>query len=225
MFFLLPKIRRFFLYGIKSAFLVLGLSLVICIKAYGEQHDDGHIITVHYPSQHISKEYDLIGMSITVQNGSADEIKVDVNELEALALVPDRKFICFTINLEPGENEIVISAYKLGEKVGSVTRNVFRRSDLSAKLRKVPSRFRRDNFHMKENAECAECHALTHTEYDRKPVSPATFSNNKYDIKTIVSTTSTCYSCHKPISSYTYVHGPASVWSCLSCHDPDAEPV
>ncbi len=223
MYFTLPEMRCSFSTRVEITLIVFFLSLLLCINAYGSQND-GSMITVHYPAQNVVKEYDLIGISISVKDGSADEIKVDVNELEELVTVPERKFICFTVKLEPGENTIKISAYKLGKKTGSVIRNVFRRSDLNAKLRKIPSRFKRDYFHMEDNAECVECHVLTHSDYDRKPVSPTTFSNKKYDIETIVSTTSTCYSCHKPISSFPYVHGPVSVWSCLSCHDSDTSP-
>ncbi len=223
MYFTLPKIRSSFSRRVEILLIVFCLSVLICINAYGSQNG-GSMITVHYPMQNTAKEYGLLGTSISVQDGSADEIKVDVNGLEELTIVPERKFICFTVKLEPGENTIEISAYKLGKKIGSVTKNVFRRSDLSAKLRKIPSSFKRDYFHMKDNAECAECHALTHSEYDMKPVSRANFSSENYDIETIVSTTSTCYSCHKPIASLPFVHGPASVWSCLSCHDPDTSP-
>ena len=35
---------------------------------------------------------------------------------------------------------------------------------------------------------------------------------------------STCYDCHRSMTAYPFVHAPLSIWSCLSCHNPNAEP-
>ena len=128
------------------------------------------------------------------------------------------------MDLEPGENIIEIEAMKDDKVIDIVSRRVFRRSELIAKYKDVPEEFKREYFHMKENSDCVRCHVLEPTAYDRTPVSPATFNIEKYDIKKIISVTSTCYSCHKAIAASPYVHGPASVWSCLSCHDDTSSP-
>ncbi len=63
---------------------------------------------------------------------------------------------------------------------------------------------------MGDTSECSECHELKATEADMIPVNPATFLTEKGKAK---SDSSTCYSCHNNITTYPYVHGPASVWS------------
>jgi predicted CXXCH cytochrome family protein len=37
-------------------------------------------------------------------------------------------------------------------------------------------------------------------------------------------TESTCYDCHRAMTAYPFVHGPVTIWSCLSCHNPRATP-
>lgn len=197
-------------------------SLLLSLTAFGAE-ESGHLITVHYPSVRTVNEYGLMAMSVSVPAGT-DQIRVYVSYKEEIIRVSDRQYICFTVELELGENIIEIEMMKDDKVIDTVSRTVFRRSELTAKYRDVPAEFKREYFHMKDHPECAGCHALEPTEYDRTPVSPATFDNKKYDIKKIISVTSTCYSCHKAISTSPYVHGPASVWSCLSCHDDTSSP-
>jgi predicted CXXCH cytochrome family protein len=209
---------------VKIVCLAIFFSLLFNVTAHGSQTGE-NIVTVHYPAESISREYDLMGMSVSVPEGSVDQIKVSVNEEEQVVIASENKFICFSVNLEPGINTIEIVALKEGSVVECITRSVFRRSDLSAVYKKVPAEYgEKDYFHMKDNPECAGCHVLNPTAFDEKPVSPATFDAGKYDMETIITSTSTCYSCHKSINSYPYVHGPSSVWSCLSCHDPESSP-
>jgi predicted CXXCH cytochrome family protein len=34
-----------------------------------------------------------------------------------------------------------------------------------------------------------------------------------------------CYQCHKSIPTGRYIHGPAAVWNCIGCHNPEMSPV
>jgi predicted CXXCH cytochrome family protein len=34
-----------------------------------------------------------------------------------------------------------------------------------------------------------------------------------------------CFSCHREVPTGKYIHGPAALWNCLVCHDPDQRPV
>ena len=34
-----------------------------------------------------------------------------------------------------------------------------------------------------------------------------------------------CRACHRDVIKAKYVHGPAALWYCLTCHDPEASPV
>ncbi len=224
MFFSLSEKRCFLSKVVKSIYFALFFSLLFNLSAHSSQTGE-NIVTVHYPSDKIAREYDLMGMSVSAPEGSVDQIKVTVNEEEQLVIASENKFICFTVRLEPGINTIEVIAFKDGNTVECITRSVFRRSDLSAMYKKVPAEFRKkERFHLKNNSECRECHVLDPTAFDKKPLSPATFDRGKYDMETIITSTSTCYSCHKSMNSYPYVHGPVSVWSCLSCHDPESSP-
>jgi len=183
------------------------------------------IITVNYPPDKTVMEFDLLGISLAVPPGSADLIKVQVNQEERIRIVPDREFECFSTSLSLGNNMIQIVAIKEGKIVNDIFVNVFRRSDLESIYVKPPAGFKKDSFHAKDRKECAGCHTLEASETDKKPVSLSAFPDEKlrgtYDS---AAAASTCYSCHKSLISYPFVHGPAAIWSCLSCHDQGAEP-
>lgn len=184
----------------------------------------GESITLLYPPDNTIMEFGLIGISMHVPEGSAELIKAEVDDKEIVNIVPDEEYECFSVPLAPGMNRITITAIKGGTRVYDVTLNVFRRSDLVSKYMKGPAGFRKNFFHMKDREQCAKCHILEPKEFDRKPISPTSFTAEAFDTQTVLAATSTCYSCHYRIASYPYVHGPAAVWSCLSCHDDKSEP-
>jgi hypothetical protein len=102
---------------------------------------------------------------------------------------------------------------------------VFRRSNLVSKYKKPPAGFQKDYFHMKDRSQCATCHhVLEPTEADNKTINIETYAAEAAKIKAVVPSESTCYSCHRGITSYPFVHEPNFVWSCLTCHDAQAEP-
>lgn len=181
-------------------------------------------VTIQYPPDNAVMEFDLLNISMEIPADSADLIKTKVNDKERANIIPDSKYECFSVPLIPGINRIDISATKKGKPVFDAALNVFRRSDLAAEYMKIPEGFKKDNFHMSDTARCAECHILEPREADRKPVSPASFIAEAFDKKTVIQSTSTCYSCHNKIAASPYVHGPVAVWSCLSCHDDKAAP-
>jgi predicted CXXCH cytochrome family protein len=75
----------------------------------------------------------------------------------------------------------------------------------------LPSSFAPQYFHTRENEEiCAACHRLAVETQDRQPKKPEGVL---------------CYGCHREIPSGKRIHGPAAVWNCLACHDPDLSPV
>ncbi|MBI4697645.1 MAG: hypothetical protein HY758_01680, partial [Nitrospirae bacterium] len=150
------------------------------------------------------------------------------NDKDKKRIVPVNEFVCFSVQLSVGMNKIDITAVKNGKPADKQTLSVFRRSDLISEFRNVPADFQKKYFHMTDNSKCAACHKLEPSEADKKPVAVATFAAEAsagIRGKDTASAASTCYSCHKGITSYPYVHGPASVWSCLSCHDVQANPI
>jgi predicted CXXCH cytochrome family protein len=181
-------------------------------------------ITLQYPPDNTVMEFDLLNISLEIPKDSADLIKANVNDKERASIVPDNTYACFSVPLELGINRIEITASKKGKHVFDVTLNVFRRSDLAGDYMKIPAGFKKDYFHTGDTSRCAECHILEPRETDRKPVSPTSFVAEAFDKKTVIQSTSTCYSCHNKIAAAPYVHGPVAVWSCLSCHDEKSDP-
>ncbi len=182
-------------------------------------------ITLNYPPDKTVMEFDLLSISLTVPQGSADLIKVNINDQEKVEIIPDSNFECFSIPLKVGINRINISAIKENKQADEIIMSVFRRSELISAYKDPPAGFKKDYFHMKNHIKCAACHTLEPSESDRKPVNIAAFPTEILVYgKDVAATTSTCYSCHKGLTSYPFVHGPTAVWSCLSCHDPQTNP-
>ncbi|MBI5408795.1 MAG: hypothetical protein HZA14_05460 [Nitrospirae bacterium] len=204
---------------VRIFFHIVIVLLISCLNAEAGQES----ITLHYPPDGSVLEYNMLEISMSVPAGSADSIKVYVNdEEEPLNVIADQEYECFSVQLKLGVNRINIIAVKGDYQVYKTELKVFRRSDLASEYIKTPDGFKKDFFHMKEWKQCARCHILSPIEYDRKPISPYTFKN--MDKQALLAVTSTCYMCHNKITANKYVHGPAAVWSCLSCHDPEAEP-
>ncbi len=182
------------------------------------------VFSVNYPPDNTAMEYDILSVSLKIDLSSVDMIRVKVNGREQKSIVPDNEYECFSLNLRPGDNKIEIEVIKDKIIIDGAVRNVFHRSDLSKLYMKVPDGFRKDYFHMTDTSKCSECHKMEPVEYDKKPISPKSFAAENLDKEQGFASTSTCYSCHKKITSRKYVHGPAAVWSCLSCHETDLEP-
>ena len=184
-----------------------------------------NIVTVSYPADMAVMEFNLLSISLSVPQGSADLIEVEVNSEMKASIVPRRKFECFSVPLELGINEINIRAKKEDRIVDEVALNVFRRSDLVGTYEKPPAGFKRDYFHMKDRSLCATCHHVVEpTEADNQTLNIETYAAEVSRIKPVVPTESTCYSCHRRITSSSFVHGPNFAWGCLTCHDSQAEP-
>lgn len=106
-----------------------------------------------------------------------------------------------------------------GQKSGAVgltlvstwTRQVFSKVELLTR-RAAPTGFKREFFHSRERETgCAGCHNLEALPGDATP------PQKPGDI--------ICNVCHRKIPTGRHIHGPAAVWSCLECHDPNAQPV
>ena len=187
--------------------------------------ESGHIVTVSYPADMAVMEFNLVNISLSLPQGSADLIEVEVNRQIKASIFPRRKVECFSVPLELGINKINIKAKKEDRAVDEIALNVFRRSDLVGNYERPPAGFRKDYFHMKDRPQCATCHhVMEPTEADSKTINIETYSACASNDKVLVPTESSCYSCHRGITSYSFVHGPGFVWSCLTCHDSHGEP-
>lgn len=183
------------------------------------------IMSINYPPDRIVMDFDLLGVVLFLQEDSADNLKIKINDRKtAIAVNRERIYQCFTIKIEPGMNTIEIVAMKNNIQVDTVMFSVYRRSDLMGEYRNPPPGYKKDHFHMKEHNECIRCHSLKSTEADRKPEDLDAVRETAAG-EVFMKDISTCYSCHKSITAYPYVHGPVSVWSCLSCHEPASDPL
>ena len=124
------------------------------IEQEGAAGSSRNILTVHYPADLAVMEYNLLNISLSLPQGSADFIEAKVNSHIKASMVPQRKFACFSVPLELGINEINITAKKEGSIVDKVALAVFRRSDLVGDYEKPPAGFTRDYFHSKDRSQC-----------------------------------------------------------------------
>jgi predicted CXXCH cytochrome family protein len=183
------------------------------------------LVTVHYPADLAVMEFNLLNISVSLPRGSADLIEVEVNSQVKATIVPRREFECFSVPLELGINEINLRAKEENRIVDEVALKVFRRSDLVGNYEKPPAGFTKDYFHAKDRSPCGGCHhVLEPTAADENIINLETYTAEVLQDKAIVPSDSSCYSCHRRITSYSFVHGPKFVWRCLTCHDSRAEP-
>ena len=206
---------------IKFIYYAFGIFLLFSLPAEAGEN----IVTVSYPVDLSVMEFNILSISLSLPRGSADLIEIEVNNKNKASLVPHREFECLSVPLELGINKIDIRAKKEDSIVDEVALAVFRRSDLVSKYKKPPAGFQKDYFHMKDRSQCATCHhVLEPAETDNKTINIETYAAEASKAKAVVPSESTCYSCHRGITSYPFVHEPNFVWSCLTCHDSQAEP-
>lgn len=140
-----------------------------------------------------------------VSQGSFDSITISVNGFIIKKIDPlgNKVVFCARADVEPGINNIQVSALE-GDKVAASQRiSVFVRSTVS-QFNAEPDGYGQYLFHS-TRSDCFLCHKMEPAETDAYPDKP---------------TDSSCYVCHKGITAHAYVHGPAATWSCLTCHDP-----
>jgi len=121
------------------------------------------------------------------------------------------------VRLEPGLNTITVKYFTrpAGKKkdrrlLGSRTVQVYSKNDLFTGG-VVPPRFAPRPFHSRKNEKsCSNCHRMNVKPEDANPAKPERML---------------CYACHKNVPTGEHVHGPAAVWTCLSCHNPKLYPV
>jgi predicted CXXCH cytochrome family protein len=187
---------------------------------------EGDELTLLYPPDRAFMAFGPLSVSLLVKKESMDRIVVEVNGKALRDFVPDSEYECFSLPLEIGVNKIEINAFKKGDKQGKIIFSAFRRSDLEATYSRPPTGYKKYYFHMTLRNECTKCHELSPSQFDMVPLNIAVLSaKTKEDRVKAIESTSTCYSCHKAITFSPFVHGPASVWSCLSCHDIDSMPI
>jgi len=185
------------------------LFLIFVITAVAGGNPD--MLSIIRPATYSVVEGELIPIVIKFSN-NVDAITVVRNNDEIFkgTDVKGKGYFCKTVKLNFGHNEIVVNAVEGGRVVESKKVTVFYRSDLSRGYRITPPEFQKKPFHREDSERaCMSCHETNVSAKDLKPQKPGD---------------SVCYSCHKKITEYGYVHGPAATWACLSCHDKNSKP-
>ena len=120
------------------------------------------------------------------------------------------------LELKPGVNSIIISLLtpslvaKDKARYLTVASREVKVFNGEGNFSGVPDGFTRDPFHTREQeAACSDCHRLE--------VSSQDVDHKKPDEVL-------CFTCHRNIPTGKNIHGPAAIWDCLACHDPDLYP-
>lgn len=152
-----------------------------------------------------------------VETGVSARLKASLNDDPLLPIrVADVergqgvKLVHYGTQLKFGLNTFSITyEEKDGSRMAPIQRQVFFYSIL-ADDKQIPKGFEPLPFH-REGADqkCRDCHRMESKASDILPPLPED---------------STCYPCHHQITDYKQVHGPASLWACLNCHDANSSP-
>lgn len=118
------------------------------------------------------------------------------------------------VALKPGLNTITIKVFPAKDKekkeAASKQITVFSMVELFT-TRYAPAGYSRSLFHSRENEEsCSGCHPLEVAADAPQPKKPED---------------AICHACHRLIPTGEHIHGPAAVWNCIGCHNPDIYPV
>ena len=144
------------------------------------------------------------GMRVTVDN---DRVRSVNEHVVAYDIYHD------SISLSGGINRIKIEGLRSGKAIAEKVVTVFRRSAISMHNYSPPSGFSQYTFHLPQNEETcgsSPCHG--------GEIGSSSGDQSKQGVEN-----SPCYRCHKRILNYNYIHGPASVWECLTCHKENSE--
>ncbi|HWR71974.1 MAG TPA: hypothetical protein VN604_02285, partial [Nitrospirota bacterium] len=125
------------------------------------------------------------------------------------------------VDLKPGLNTITVKVFapagdkekkdkKSSRETASKQITVFSMVELFTS-RDAPAGYSRSLFHSRENeAGCSGCHPLEVKADAPQPKKPDD---------------AICYACHRTMAAGEHIHGPAAVWNCIGCHDPEIYPV
>ncbi|MFA5354873.1 MAG: cytochrome c3 family protein [Thermodesulfovibrionales bacterium] len=184
-----------------------GISLIL-VSSSGSATPSFQVVEPHDQS-YVAGQF--IAVTLRVADKGMDAIAVELKGKKS-ALAPRREYLCFGgLELEPGLNTLTVTAEKGGAVVQKADITVYRVVEVSKDSRVPPPGFGLNPFHTKAKEEvCKPCHKM---EPGSSEVIPAVPSD------------SACYTCHRQVTGFSNVHGPAAVWGCLSCHEPGGNPV
>jgi len=118
-----------------------------------------------------------------------------------------RDFVFLEAEYDSGENQIEVEGYAGGKRVATAKSKVY----FSRDVIEPPAPYAEKFFHTPEReALCEGCH------HNLNPTAK--------DLANPVPGQNPCSTCHMAILSGQNVHGPAGVFDCTICHDPESKP-
>ncbi|GAB4565204.1 MAG: cytochrome c3 family protein [Geothermobacteraceae bacterium] len=149
------------------------------------------------------KQPAIEGVIVELNGGRTDMI--DVSGADYKAAFGD--MLILQPEFDPGENSIKVEGYAGGSKVAEAAAKTWYQVDPTGQ---APEGYRPFVMHTPEKeALCASCHTMNPDKVQLQSPDPAQ---------------NPCASCHKRRLNHKYVHGPAGVWRCTYCHDPNSKP-
>jgi predicted CXXCH cytochrome family protein len=191
--------------------LTLCLAAITLAPALSIADDSIHVLS---PPDNSLVHDKLINLVIRIRRDSFDDLRVTVvnsnfrSQPEAVVMFIVRHH---RLTLSEGKNLIRIEGLRGGHVMGEKLLTVFVRSPLSEQQETNPAGFNQYIFHTPKNEKTCSpspCHM--------QELRQGAKSRQKQALPS-------CYTCHKRIVAYDYVHGPASVWACTICHTQNSE--
>jgi predicted CXXCH cytochrome family protein len=146
------------------------------------------------------KDTNAVKISIVIQGKSlmyADKHKRNTGDEENF-------FFISRLQLNPGSNDVLLVGLDAkGEVVEEIPITYVFKSKIDSKT-EAPVGFENAVFHGSEQqAICSECHEMD-------------FYSMRNDVERLMDE---CYRCHTWVTEDRHIHGPASTWDCMYCHD------
>ncbi len=194
--------------------IAIALTLIVTSAFSADQQSaERPVVQILYP-----RDNAIVGNKVNLVLDPADipYFQVSVNKTEYPVVDTSSGAHAYQgLTLLSGKNSITVNVLAAsGEKgkqkfsvVSTRSITVFNREGFFSS---VPGGFTLDPFHTREReSTCSSCHRMEVSAEDWNHAKPA-------DVL--------CYTCHRQIPQGKQIHGPAALWNCLACHDPDLYP-
>ena len=148
-------------------------------------------------------EQALDGIVVEIKDYRSEMLEVGSDEYrKAFA-----DFLIVAPVFDPGQNTIKVEGYAGGKVVATKTADIYFEA---SPLDPAPSSYRKALIHTpQQEAVCTPCHTMNP---DAKALASESPKVNP------------CAACHLRMLDVPNVHGPAGVWQCSYCHQPDSTP-
>ena len=145
----------------------------------------------------------LEGMTVEINGAKSDIIDISGDDYRAAF----KDFLILQPSFDPGRNVVKIEGYRGGQVVARQSATIY---FMAGPYDVPPEGFPTFVMHRPETeALCAGCHNMNPTPEQLAQASPVK---------------NPCAACHRRMLQDKYVHGPAGVFRCTYCHQPDSTP-